>query len=217
MDVRWRKDGGFLVCRGASFFWDRLKEVPNRYLQRWAHDRDANGGLPLTDFLEMARMSDQQLDSAPVAQGIERYWGLREWAWAREGPRRGDARCLALLSAEQLRRAQEPDGLPFKELAPAQQQQIMRLQYEKEEALAGKEGPAPSIRSPEERAAITAFYIPAGWYLAAPDPLRPGPLEEYAGGRTEAEAAASARRRYPRSPLQKVRRARDGFFTAWLG
>src|SRR5262249_51044094 len=35
MGVRWRKDGDFLVCRSTGYFWDRLREVPNRYLQRW--------------------------------------------------------------------------------------------------------------------------------------------------------------------------------------
>jgi hypothetical protein len=224
LGVRWRKEGGFMVCRSTRFFWDRLQEVPNRYLQRWAQDRDASGGLPLADFLEMAGMSDPQLDGEAVAAGVEHYWGLREWACLGSPAGRQDARCLALLSPEQLRRAQEPAGLPFKELTPAQQQAIMRLQYEKDEAIAGREAPPASIRSPEEfaRASLTAFYAPAGWYLALlppgsahDNPSWTGPWD-YAGGRTEAEAIAAAHRRYPRSSPQKVRRARDGVFTAGI-
>jgi hypothetical protein len=225
MDVRWRKDGDFLVCRSASFFWDRLKEVPNRYLQHWAHDRDANGGLPLTDFLEMAGMSGPQLDADAVGQGIEHFWGLREWAWLRGVDARQEARCLALLSPEQLRRAQEPDGLPFNALAPAQQQAIMRLQYEKQEAAEQDGGPPLSI-SPEEyaRSSIIAFYLPAGSDLAlvapesesAHDPSWVGPCY-YAGGRTESEAIASAHRRYPRLSPQRIRCVKDGFFNAGTG
>jgi hypothetical protein len=221
LDVRWWKDGDFLVGRSASYFWDRLKEVPNRYLQRWSQDRDANRGLPLADFLEMTSMSDQQLDAGAVAQGIERYLGLREWAWARDHRLRYDARGLALLTPEQLRRVQEPAGLPFRELAPAQQQGIIRLQYGRQEATRGPGEPSAPIRSPEEfaRSSIRAFYLPARWYLAPVpqesqrDPGRPDPWF-YAGGRTPAEAEAAARQRYPRSAPEKVRQARDGFFRA---
>jgi hypothetical protein len=62
LGVRWTKDGEFLLCRSTSYYWDKLREVPNRYLQQWVRDRDANGGLPFADFLEMATMSDPQLD-----------------------------------------------------------------------------------------------------------------------------------------------------------
>jgi hypothetical protein len=38
LGVRWRKEGDFLLCRSTSYFWDRLKEVPNRYPTRWQQD-----------------------------------------------------------------------------------------------------------------------------------------------------------------------------------
>src|SRR4029077_14811348 len=81
MGGRWQKDGDFLLCRSASYFSDDLKEVPNRYLQRWSRDRDANGGLPLADFLEMASLPDPELDSTVVAEAIEHCWGLPEWLY----------------------------------------------------------------------------------------------------------------------------------------
>src|SRR5262249_18480576 len=81
LGTRWTKDNDFLLCRSTSYFWDKLKEVPNRYLQRWGEDRNAAGGLPLEDFIEMAGMTDQQIDSKPVARGIEQCWGLREWGY----------------------------------------------------------------------------------------------------------------------------------------
>jgi hypothetical protein len=223
LGVRWHQDGDFLVCRSTRYFWDRLQEVPNRYLQRWAQERDASHGLPLEALLEMAGMTEQQLDADAVAEGIEHFWGLREWAWVRDMAARYEARCLSLLTPEQLSRAQEPDGLRFAQLRPCQQQSIIRLQYEKEAAIERQEGPSATFRSPEEyaRASITAFYFPTGWYLvllppeSAPEGSWDGPWS-YAGGRTEAEAIAAARRRYPRSSRQKVRLLRDGFFNAGL-
>jgi hypothetical protein len=225
LGARWRKDDDFLVCRSTRYFWDRLKEVPNRYLQRWAKDRDASGGLPLADFLEMASMTGPQLDSEIVAQGIEHCWGLREWAWlggaALEGRlQRQHARFLATLTPDQRRRALEPGGLPFTQLAPAQQQGVIRLQYEIQEALDREEGMSPSIQ-PEAfaHARITAHYIAAGWWGARVPPglagerLWTGP-KSFVGGRTADEATAAARRLYPGSAPQEARHLRDGYFRA---
>jgi hypothetical protein len=225
LGARWRKDGDFLVCRSASYFWDRLKEVPNRYLQRWAKSRDANGGLPLAEFLEMATLTDQQLDSVPVAEGIEQCWGLREWGWLGgaelEGRlQRQHARFLATLTPDQQQRALEPAGLPFRELTAAQQQGCVQLKYESQEAIEREEGAAPPIRPGDfANAEISATYIPAGWFVAPVPPEsareRPwtGPMWRV-GGRTVAEAMAAARRLLPNSPPPEVRRARDGYFSA---
>ena len=60
--------------QSTSYFWNKLKEVPNRHLQRWIRDRDANGGLPLADFLDMASLPDQQLDFPVVAEAIKHCW-----------------------------------------------------------------------------------------------------------------------------------------------
>ena len=57
-----------------------------------------------------------------------------------------------------------------------------------------------------------AVYVPAGWHLA----LLPGGLSRGAGGRTAAEAVALARRRDPHFPAEKVRLARDGYFSAGI-
>jgi hypothetical protein len=225
LGARWREDGDYLVCRSTSYFWDRLKEVPNRYLQRWAQSRDANGGLPLADFLEMATLTDQQLDSVPVAEGIEQCWGLREWTWIGGAElearlQRQHARFLATLTPDQRQRSREPAGLAFRELTAAQQQGFIQLKYESQEAIEREEGKAPPIRPADfANAAIRANYIPAGWYVALvpPDSVRErpwrGPMRRV-GGRTAEEATAAARRRFPNSSPQEVRRARDGYFTS---
>jgi hypothetical protein len=227
LGVRWRKEGDFLLCRSANYFWDKLKEVPNRYLHRWAQDRNAKGGLPLEDFLEMATMTDQQLDSGPVAEGIQRAWGLPEWGWLSRhfSPlHRYNARCLALLTSDQLRRTLEPAGLPFRELTPTQQQGLIRLewaQYEEAERRVGGYTPIrPDLFADSK---IYANYIPAGCYVAlvAPESMdmakaRSVGLVEYVGGRTVPEARANADRLRPGSSPVEIRRARDGYFDAGI-
>jgi hypothetical protein len=223
LGVRWRKDDDFLLCRSTSYFWDRLKEVPNRYLQRWVKSRDANGSLPFADFLEMAAMSDQQLDSGPGGEGIEHFWGLREWAWLggawlEPPPTRGYARFLAILTPDQQRRAREPEGMAFRDLTRLQQQAFIQLQYEQlkaEERLFNE----PRIIQPDEFAngVIRANYIPAGWYMALvpPSSVKEGPYSGpvfIVGGRTAEEATAAARRLHPNSAPPELRLARDGYF-----
>jgi hypothetical protein len=215
LGARWTTDGGYLLCRSTSYFWDKLAEVPNRYLQRWVHDRDASGGLPLTDFLEMATMSDEQLDSAAVAEGIEHFWGLREWVHLGGTPERWmrqHARLLAMLTPEQLRRTFQPQGLPFKELTPAQQQEVNQVRRQEIEAMERQGSRSiPAAAAQYDNVVITAAYIPAGWYAA-----RVAPPMNYVGGRTADEAAAAARHLYSGSSPPEVRRAGDGYFIASL-
>jgi hypothetical protein len=79
MGVRWRKEGDLLLGRSTSFFWDRLKEVPNRYLERWQKAKREHGGLPLEDLIEMASLSDEQLSAGLGGRAIIHCWGLDEW------------------------------------------------------------------------------------------------------------------------------------------
>src|SRR5207245_5979994 len=86
-----REAGGWLQFRSASFYNDRLKEVPIRLLSRWAAGYPAkaggreHGGLTLDELLEIAQLSDAQLDAADMAEGARDCWGLVEWdvAWGR--------------------------------------------------------------------------------------------------------------------------------------
>jgi hypothetical protein len=213
MGERWTKDGDFLLGRSTSYFWDKLKEVPNRFLQRWTKDRDANGGLPLADFLEMASLSDQQLGSGLVAEGIMFGWGLREWSSLVEVETRRRARFLATLTPEQRQRALQPSRLPFKDLTPEQQQAAFQREEEARQVTESERGYAAPIK-PDWwlHAAVCAWYVPAGWYLVS-SPGGPGPI----GGRTAAEALAAARRVYPPASPQEVRYASEGWFDAGFG
>jgi hypothetical protein len=179
-------------------------------------DRDASGGLPFADFLEMATMSDEQLDSGEVAQGIERFWGLREWVHLGGTPERWmrqHARFLTMLTPEQLRRVLQPQGLPFEDLTLAQQQEVIRVHQQETETLE-RQGSRIVLAAAVRNVVITATYIPAGWYAArVAFPMNP---KDYVGGRTADEAAAAARHLDPGSAPPEVRRAGDGYFLARL-
>jgi hypothetical protein len=138
--VRWKKDGDFLLGRSTSFFWDKLKEVPNRLLRRWQQDSRENDGLPLADLLEMASLSDQQLGSKPVGEQICHCWELDEWGIIGGGPfiagvivpeeMRKMARSLTLLTPGQLEQAQKPEGMALTDLTPAQREEMEGKKFE---------------------------------------------------------------------------------------
>src|SRR5206468_548957 len=51
MHMRWTMDGEWLQLRSASYYDDRLKEVPNRLLSRWSESRRQHGSLTLDDLV----------------------------------------------------------------------------------------------------------------------------------------------------------------------
>jgi hypothetical protein len=130
MRLRWNKDndGGWLQFRSASFFNDRIKEVPNRLLTRWSASRRAHGSLSLDDLLEIAQLSDAQLNSPNVAEGAQSCFGLVEWALARNtSGLRPHLRYLTQLTPAQRQQAQSAEGLPFAQMSLAQQQGFLAL------------------------------------------------------------------------------------------
>jgi hypothetical protein len=133
MRMRWHKEpgtrgaGGWLQFRTTSYFNDRLKEVPNRLLNRWSASRRRNGALTLEEMVEIAQLSDAQLDSGTMAEGARRLYGLVEWDLARSGFLRPNWRFLASFSQEQRGAAQSAAGLPFRQMSLAQQQRFLSL------------------------------------------------------------------------------------------
>jgi hypothetical protein len=221
LGVRWTKDGEFLLGRGTSYYWDKLKEVPNRFLDRWSHDRDANGALPVADFLEMATLSDQQLDSTTVAEGITHCRRLPEWALLTDRRSRQHARLLTALTPDQLRRALQQAGIPFNELTPSQQQALVQLHLENLKEMEREGGkPAPVTPLFFENAVLFAEYVPAGCYVWMPPPSSPehpwsGPSTPFSG-RTPEEALAAVRRSYPQASADQVRYSAEGRFSAGI-
>ena len=157
MRLRWNTDSGWLQFRSITFYDDRIKEVPNRLLTRWAGVRQRQGWLPLDEISEIAALSDAQLDAVSMAEGARDCWRLAEWDLARHPWLRCHLRFLAGRSADQRREAQSSVGLAFMRLTLAQQQQFIGL------ALWPDDSP---IESPTEidGAALRVDYTQPGWF-----------------------------------------------------
>jgi hypothetical protein len=79
MHYRWKLDEKFITGRSEAYQWQRLNEVPSRYLEAWQVKRKAHGWLPLDGVLAMSMMDDRQLDSIEVGKTIANQWDLPEW------------------------------------------------------------------------------------------------------------------------------------------
>src|SRR5262249_47228672 len=127
MRVRWGREDGWLQFRSASFYNDRLKEVPNRLLRRWADSRKQRGALSLDDVVEIAQLPDAQLDAREMGEGAKRCFGLAEWELPRQTPLRPPLRFLAALQPPQRQQAVSQVGLGFRQMTLAQQQAFIAL------------------------------------------------------------------------------------------
>jgi hypothetical protein len=133
MRLRWQKQSDWLQFRSTSYYDDRLKEVPNRLLTRWAAARRQSAhsvgtpALSLDELVEMVQMSDTQLDAAEMAEGIRAWWGLPEWDVVRKRSLRPHLRCLGLLTPAQRQAALSPGGLAFARMTLGQQQRFITL------------------------------------------------------------------------------------------
>jgi hypothetical protein len=126
MRLRWRKEAGWLQFRSSSYFHDRLKEVPNRLLHRWATARRERGWVALDEVIEIAGLSDAQLDASAMAEGAKTSFGLEEWDLARSPNLRPHWRFLAGLTPAQRQQASGEEGLSFSRLPLPQQQEFLR-------------------------------------------------------------------------------------------
>lgn len=204
--LRWRKEDDWLQFRSATYFQDRLKEVPTRLLSRWAQERsDAGvrrrvpaervmGWLALDELIEIAGLSDAQLDGSDMAEGARTIWGLEEWDLARNPKLRPHWRFLAMLTPAQRQEAAGPAGLALTRLTLSQQQQFLRL---------GLGTSTGSLGMPELAAAClkTGYTVPGGFQWPAPgtpDLAFPGSLQRpRVREQTRAAALAAARKLDP--------------------
>jgi hypothetical protein len=125
MHLRWAREGEWLQFRSASYYDDRGKEVPNRFLSRWATSRRQRGFLSLDELVEIAGLPDAQLDGGEMAEGARDCFGLAEWDLARNGNLRPHLRYLAGFTPEQRQRAMSDAGLPFAAMPLREQQQFI--------------------------------------------------------------------------------------------
>jgi hypothetical protein len=132
MRLRWSRDGEWLQFRSATYYHDRRKEVPNRLLVRWSETRRQHAMLPLDDLVEIAQLSDAQLDAEEMRQGAMEYWGLPEWTLLRRPSFRSHVRFLGEFTPAQRQAMMGGAGLEFGKMTLAQQQGFLSraLQYD---------------------------------------------------------------------------------------
>ena len=216
LGVKWRKDGDFLLGRSSSYFWDKLKEVPRRLLDRWTKDAADENGLPFDDFLEMAQCSDAALDSLRVGQGVWSCWKLEEWervSVSRDGRRdsplsgvnfRGLARCLANFPPALRDRLMQSGGMNFRDLPPSAQQELVKA-------------PSPWSAAPDalRDSQIHVDYVPAGRYVWNPPPGSPHLLGisaiQVVSGKTPEAALAAAQKIDAAANRSQIHRSRGVF------
>jgi hypothetical protein len=172
MGLRWSRDReeGWLRFRSASFYDDRLKEVPNRLLSRWSAARRQHGHLRLDALTEIAGLSDRQLDAASMAEGARACFGLVEWELARHPVLRPHLRYLAGFTPEQRQETMSPAGLLFAKMPIAQQQEFIARAFGPRE---------PQLHSLDELAGGTLWieYTQPGWFQWVPG--YPGPWQTW--------------------------------------
>ena len=88
LNLRWHyeKPGtgeprALLRFRTTDYFNRRPQEIPNRWIARWEQARKAEGALSSELLCEMARLSDEQLESRANAAALTNRNKLREWRW----------------------------------------------------------------------------------------------------------------------------------------
>lgn len=146
MRVRWTRKEGWLRFRSASFFVDRLTEVSNTHLARWAAARKKQGWLTPEIMMEIAQLPNAKLDAYTMGDGARECFGLREWYLASSVYMRPHWRFLAALPSGLRNDALQEKGLPLTRLTVAQQSRWFALGL-----AADMDGTRPRQRLDQER------------------------------------------------------------------
>jgi len=114
--------------------------------------------LSLDDLVEIAQLSDAQLDAVDMAEGARECFGLVEWDLACRRELRRHLRFVAELTPAQRREASSSQGLPFIRMSLSQQQRFISLAFSRPES--------EPLQSLEEldRAALRVEYTQPGWF-----------------------------------------------------
>lgn len=192
LQYKWGQGEGFLTGRSTAFHWQRVNEVPKRILLKWQTVRKQKGFLPLESILEMARLSDRQLDAPELGKAIYSQWKLPEWGvlsrpfFARQYfGERIVARFMAALSPAQLNQLQQ--GTLAVGDVPRELQDMLNY---------GQWHPLDGI-VPEAK--LTASYVPPQKFYWRPffeegvDPV----LNDIIWGNTSEAVQAEVDKRYP--------------------
>jgi hypothetical protein len=129
MHTLWSKADSLLQFRSTSFFNDRLTEVPNRLLTRWAASRRLYGALTVDDLIGIGRLTDAQLGSDRMEEGVRAQYGLKEWGQVKAENMRPHWRFLAAFPPSLQQKAMGEKGVTFAEIPLSLQQKYVTLTY----------------------------------------------------------------------------------------
>jgi hypothetical protein len=206
--------------------------VPNRFLTRWAAARRQRGGLSLDEVVEIAGLSDAQLDAKEMAEGAKACFGLKEWDLARDrslrshlpGDRPRAARPrLAGFTPEQRQEMMSAAGMPLTKMSLPQQQGFLARFRSPESLDSFDELAGSTLRVDYTQPGWFTWRVPV-WVLPWAVPLEPGRMGRRAlmpsvRERTREAALQTARRLAPRvteAVLPALRRADPQFELAQL-
>jgi hypothetical protein len=215
MGQRWNSDDDWLQFRSARFYDNRLKEVPNRLLERWITSRRKHGALTLDDLIEIAQLPDTQLDAESMAAGACPYHGLTEWGLSCDSALRPHLRYLATLTPEQRLEAQSPLGLPLTRMSLSQQHAFVT------HSLGWRDAGLVSLDDLAGATLRIEYALPGGYQWRVPRaewtqewlqwivPVEPGPqgrraLRPQVRERTLEAALAAARRLDPQAEATQI-------------
>jgi hypothetical protein len=189
----------WLQFRSASYYHDRLKEVPNRLLRRWQAARREQGILTLDDLVEIAGLPDAPLDAREMAEGAKEIWGMAEWDLASSGNLRPQLHYLASFTPTQRQEALSPAGLAFTKMTLAQQQQFIA------NAIYGRAAPLQSLDE-LAGAVLRVDYTQPGWFeWPAPEDFRRWAMTIEPGPEGRREPHAPIRERTREAARQALR------------
>lgn len=126
MRVHWDHKEGWLHFRSTSYFVDRVTEIPNPLLSRWCAMRKKAGYMTPEIMMEVAQLSNEQLDNSFLHGGPGALFGLREWYGAGSVYMRPHWRFLSCLTPD-MRKQALGAGLDISKLSIAQQGRYFAL------------------------------------------------------------------------------------------
>jgi hypothetical protein len=132
MRVRWTRGDGWLQFRSTSFFNDRLKEVPDRLLSQLSESRKKNGKLMPDDYVQIAQLTNAQLDAKSSTQGARAIYGLDEWALGAALNLRSNWRFMSLLTKDQRKAVMGETGLDYRQIPVSLQSKFAALIFSNE-------------------------------------------------------------------------------------
>jgi hypothetical protein len=174
--------------------------------------------LSLDEVVEIAGLSDAQLDAKEMAEGAKACFGLKEWDLARNGSLRSHLRFLAGFTPEQRQEMMSAAGMPLTKMSLAQQQGFLARFRSPESLDSFDELAGSTLRVDYTQPGWFTWRVPV-WVLRWAVPLEPGRMGRRAlmppvRERTREAALQTARRLAPRvtaAVLPALRRADPQF------